>query len=181
MRKIKSLAVHIAVAVTLSVTGVAVAASFSGTPSTTEQTQGANTQPGGELPALPEGTNFGPPEVVPTNEPEAEEPTEVVPGEGEQTATDEPASITPEVPTNEPEPQPEPAPAPVYATSKTMRFVDVSSEAEPNSKAQQWCDYTYSNGTSGSKLKSTLYKQGGFAQPISSYSSSNPPGVVSGC
>lgn len=180
MRKLRALAAHIAVAVTLSVAGVAVAASIDkpapavNTPQATEQTQPTDTGTGAWV---------GP---VPTNEPVQEQPTEVAPEPVAETPTDEPASITPDVPTSEPEapahePTPEPEPEPVYVTSQSMRFVDVSSQDEPNSKAQQWCDYTYSDGTTSTRKNSTIYKQGGFSQPISSYSASNPPGVVSGC
>lgn len=176
MRKLKSLIVHLAIAVTLSITGVALATSDDSTPVAVPQS-GANTQQGGPVTQPSDVINYGPP--APANEPAEEPPTEVAPDEPSETPTDEPVSTTPDEPTSEPEPEPQP-PAPTLV-SKGIHFIDVSSVDEPNSKAQQWCDYTYSDGSTISYKISTLYKQGGFSQPISNYSESNPPGVVSGC
>lgn len=65
------------------------------------------------------------------------------------------------------------SPPPVTVTDYDMHFVDVSPANHPNTVAQQYCDYTYSDGTTMSQLKITITQQ--FKQPISSYNKSSPP------
>lgn len=79
------------------------------------------------------------------------------------------------------EPVLEPAPILVYRIGRDMRFVDISPADQPNTRAEQWCDYTFSDDTVDNIFKGTLTKEGGFSQPISSYNSDNPPGFFIGC
>jgi hypothetical protein len=60
-----------------------------------------------------------------------------------------------------------------------MRFIDVSPADAPNTVAQEWCDYTYSDGSTNTVLNSTITQK--FKQPISSYNNTNRPTLYGAC
>lgn len=81
--------------------------------------------------------------TVPTPEPTVDEQTPAQSGD---------ASVSSETPVEEPTPEPEP----VYVVTKTPRFVKISETPGGEKVVDQYCDYTYSDGTADSKYITRL-------------------------
>lgn len=83
-------------------------------------------------------------------------------------------------------------PPPKVRTSTNYRFVDVSAADAPNTVAAEYCDYTYSDGTSNSVRNGNIAHYGTgtpghlgapipFKQPIANYNTNNLPDPYSAC
>ncbi len=71
------------------------------------------------------------------------------------------------------------SPEPTRTGERHIRFVDISPATKPNSKADQYCDYRLSDGSTDSVWAGSITYN--FKQPIAGYNENNLPGLYSGC
>lgn len=167
------------------ITSVAAVAAFTGlvmAQAGTLPTQHTSTMPTGTQEQVEAGAARPDPAALVTTQP-ATDGTDSTP-----TDTTGPAAAAPTdegtPPADEPAPVdttgPAEAPAPpVVRTGYHMRFADISPADKPNTKAEQYCDYSMSDGSTQIVWVGSITHK--FTQPIENYNEDNTPGIYTAC
>ena len=174
IKTVQNNAITLAVLLGVIGTGAGAAAVVQGIQEQNDQPTTSDTTPTDGSSDVPQNDNSDTPDTSSTTNdtpttPQSDENGDLPPAENHD---DTPA------PAEEPAPTPPPAPS-IIRTG--MRFIDVSPVDKPNTKAQEWCDYYYSDGTVDSQHIATLGQPSGFGQPIANYNENNTPSTYGTC